>query len=219
MSLTQSYYVASTARSKLGREASRGDHNLRRLVGHANLLDNLMIELQDAERQQESWFNQSIRSSSKADEPRRVQWVDTIAEEEYGDDESDSDSDMDEEEDAEMFDIPLRRVKSPPVISSAELEDEDVDADFDEDYEEALALTRTPSNKHSPPELTHDDSDSDEDEDEVPTSPENITLELSEKQKAALATTSLFDLKAQQGLEDYVMGRSQAQAPYIAAAC
>ena len=36
MSLTQTYYIASSARGKLGREASKGDHNLRRLVGHAN---------------------------------------------------------------------------------------------------------------------------------------------------------------------------------------
>ena len=36
MSLTQTYYVASTARSKLGREASKADHDLRRLVGSAS---------------------------------------------------------------------------------------------------------------------------------------------------------------------------------------
>jgi len=51
MSLTQTYYVASTARSKLGREASRADHNLRLLVGHASkfqitvtLLNLILIE-------------------------------------------------------------------------------------------------------------------------------------------------------------------------------
>ena len=48
MSLTQTYYVASTARSKLGKEANRADHNLRVLVGHANLLDNLMLDLANA---------------------------------------------------------------------------------------------------------------------------------------------------------------------------
>jgi len=36
MSLTQTYYVASTARSKLGREASKADHDLRKLVGSAS---------------------------------------------------------------------------------------------------------------------------------------------------------------------------------------
>jgi hypothetical protein len=65
MSLTQTYYVASTARSKLGREAGKADHNLRLLVGHANLLDHLMLELQDAERQQEAWFHESVKAASK----------------------------------------------------------------------------------------------------------------------------------------------------------
>jgi hypothetical protein len=80
MSLTQTYYVASAARSKLGREAGRADHNLRLLVGHANLLDSLMLELQDAEREQEAWFNQSVRTASKPDEQRHVQWIDSIPE-------------------------------------------------------------------------------------------------------------------------------------------
>lgn len=33
------YYVASTARTKLGKEACRESHRLRMLVGHANTLD------------------------------------------------------------------------------------------------------------------------------------------------------------------------------------
>ena len=57
MSLTQTYYVASTARSKLGREANRADHNLRVLVGHANLLDNLMLDLANAVSVQSSKSN------------------------------------------------------------------------------------------------------------------------------------------------------------------
>lgn len=81
MSLTQTYYIAASARSKLGKEACRADHDLRLLVGHANLLDSLMIELQDAERQQEAWFNQTMAKASKPEEPRHVQWVDSIVEE------------------------------------------------------------------------------------------------------------------------------------------
>src|SRR3954466_2187493 len=68
MSLTQTYYIASSARSKLGREACKPDHDLRLLVGHANLLDSLMFELQQAEREQESWFNNSVRKMESEEE-------------------------------------------------------------------------------------------------------------------------------------------------------
>lgn len=48
MSITQTYYLAHTARGKLSHEAAQADHNLRLLVGHANLLDSLMLELAEA---------------------------------------------------------------------------------------------------------------------------------------------------------------------------
>ena len=85
MSITQTYFLAHKARAKLSSQAARPDHNLRLLVGHANLLDTLMLELADAEREQESWFNQSVQQSSAPapqDKPdRHVQWADTIIEE------------------------------------------------------------------------------------------------------------------------------------------
>ena len=168
MSLTQTYYVASTARSKLGREAGRPDHNLRRLVGHANLLDNLMVELADAEREQEAWFNQSIKKNSKPEEPKHIQWIDTIEEDPEEEDESDSDS----------------------------------DDEYDEEYDEEHALIRVAS-KHSPPELTHDDSDSEDES--MPNSPEEASLEYSEKERQQIATTAFYDIKQQQGLEDFIM--------------
>ncbi|KAK3933680.1 hypothetical protein QBC46DRAFT_230105, partial [Diplogelasinospora grovesii] len=59
MSVTQTYSLAHKARAKLSSEAARSNHNLRLLVGHANLLDSLMLKLADTERQQESWFDQS----------------------------------------------------------------------------------------------------------------------------------------------------------------
>jgi len=211
MSLTQTYYVASTARSKLGREASRADHNLRLLVGHANLLDTLMVELADAEREQEAWFNQSVKKASKPEEPRHIQWIDTIAETEEEED-SDSDSDLDSDDgsetyDEDMFDVPLRKLRSPPVeITSAEVSD---DEEFDDDYEEGLALTRTISNKHSPPELTLD-LDSESEDESMPSSPENSTFELSEKQRQAITTTNFYEMK------DVIIQRQQQQ-PIIAA--
>ena len=196
MSLTQTYYVAATARSKLGKEATRPDHNLRLLVGHANLLDSLMVELADAEREQEHWFNQSVQKASKSEEPRHVQWVDTIVEVSEEDD-SDSDSESESEffdEDAEQIKLPLKRIRSPPVtITSADVPiDNDSDEDMyeDEEDDEEHTLTRTESH---PPELIQDD-DSDDDLSQPP-SPPQPTLHLTEKQRKAIATTAYYEPK------------------------
>ncbi|KAF2236163.1 hypothetical protein EV356DRAFT_87182 [Viridothelium virens] len=192
MSLTQTYFVASQARTKLGREAARPDHNLRLLVGHANLLDSLMLELADAEQEQEAWFNETVRKADKEISKRsHIQWVDTISEdedEEQDDDASetsDSDSENDVfDEDVEMA-VPLRRIRSPPAeyVTAMEIDDEDYE-DFE--YDEEHALTRTSSH---PPDLV-DDSDS-EDESQ-PLSPPQPSFELSEKQRQAITTTALF---------------------------
>nr|POF04257.1 hypothetical protein CFP56_22012 [Quercus suber] len=220
MSLTQTYFVASTARSKLGREAARADHNLRRLVGHANLLDTLMVELADAEREQEAWFNQSVQKATKPQQPRHIQWIDSIEEEpmeEDFDDESDDGSDV-EDDDVEMFNIPLRRLISPPLdVSSVEMMDEDSesDSDSDDEFDEQHTLTRVASN-HSPPELTHE-ADSDSEDESMPPSPEQSTFALSEKERQAITTTSFYESKSQRGLEDYLMQQSQSQSPLIAA--
>jgi hypothetical protein len=181
MSLTQTYFVASSARAKLGKEACRPDHNLRLLVGHANLLDALMLELQDAEREQEAWFNRSLEKARKTEEPKKIQWLDQLQEEEDEEDSddaasdvSDSDSEFDEE-DFEM--LPLKRLRSPPVtVTSTELE-EDEEEDIYEDTEDAseLALTRTQSHSSHPPELI-DDSDSDDES--LPPSPPQPTMDI-----------------------------------------
>ena len=199
MSLTATYNVASTARYKLSRAAQAADHNLRLLVGHANLLDSLMVELQDAERQQEAWFNQSVSKATKSGEPRRVQWLDQITEDEEEESDSDDESDADEED---LF-LPHRQA---PMISEDEL-----DAEYDdEDFE---PLTRVSSHAPlSPPELTMDvESDSDSDED-MPPSPENSTLQLSAKQRKEREqiTTSYYDT------QDYAM---QQPDQTLVAAC
>ncbi|MBO1764857.1 hypothetical protein JQN64_27150, partial [Escherichia coli] len=186
MSLTQTYYIAASARSKLGKEACRADHDLRLLVGHANLLDSLMIELQDAERQQEQWFNQTMAKASKAEEPRHIQWADSIAEELEEDDEEDddvSDSDSDNEDDFDMIPMPRRIAQSPVQISTMEVDDDDSEDedDFYDDMEDdsELALTRVPSQSQSPPELTFEEESDDE---SPPTSPPQSTLNFSEKE-------------------------------------
>jgi hypothetical protein len=203
MSLTQTYYIAASARSKLGKEACRADHDLRLLVGHANLLDSLMIELQDAERQQEQWFNQTMAKASKTEEPRHIQWADSIAEELDEDDEDDvSDSDSDNEDDFDMIPMPRRIAQSPVQISTMEVDDDDSedDDDFYDDMEDdsELALTRVPSQSQSPPELTFEEESDDE---SPPTSPPQSTLNFS--QKEGMLTTTFYDAKSQtQYLQD-----------------
>jgi len=182
MSLSQTYFIASSARQKLGKEACRPDHNLRLLVGHANLLDSLMLELRDAEREQEAWFNQSVQKAKKADEPRHIQWIDTIAENDEEAEEEDSDSDSDSEFDESDFEMtaPLRRLRSPPVSFSSKSDvDDEEDVYEDDEYSPELALTRTESH---PPELTND---SDSDDESPPASPPQPTFEYDEKAAAA----------------------------------
>ncbi|WYZ40720.1 hypothetical protein EsH8_IV_001061 [Colletotrichum jinshuiense] len=196
MSITQTYYLAHKARAKLSSEAARSDHDLRLLVGHANLLDSLMLELADAEREQESWFNQSVRGATKSEE-RHVQWADAIAEDPEDDDwaaDDDSDSSSDssdddyEEDDIEMADtVSLRRMPSASVPASPSAtavevsEDYDMEDDLEEDYAQ-LELVRTPSHSSSssPPELEHDSDTSDDES--MPPSPPNAVLTFSEKE-------------------------------------
>lgn len=210
MSLHRTYALASTARAKLGREAGKADHDLRLLVGSANLLDGLMLELQQVEREEEAWFNASIKRTSKPEEPRHVQWIDTISEDEQEqesddeEDEEDEDS-SDDEEDEEMFKIPLRKMRSPPVLFSSEEMEIDEDDEFDDD----LALTRVIS-QHSPPELMQD-YDSDEEDDSMPPSPEQASLEYTDKEREAIATSSFYSSKSQEGMEDFIMHPAQPQ--------
>lgn len=219
MSITQTYYLAHKARAKLSHEAAMPDHNLRLLVGHANLLDSLMLELADAEREQESWFNQSVRSASQPEktsstENRHIQWADTIAEEEDEDEyyeSSSDDDDSDLDEDVEMADVvSLRRVpshnslKTVPQSPRMEVVEIDMEDDFEdeEDDEEdfaQLTLTRSPSH-HSisspPPELELDSDESSEDEAMPPSPPSTMLPTFEQKQKEsqsiANATTDFY---------------------------
>jgi hypothetical protein len=188
MSLSQTYFIASTARAKLGKEACKPDHNLRRLVGHANLLDNLMLELRDAEREQEAWFNHSVKKAEDH-QTQHIRWADTMVQDEEYDDEDSSDSDSDSDFDEAEFEMatPLRRIRSPPVtITSQEVEELEADdtEDVYEDLEDSpeLALTRTDSH---PPELIHD---SDSEDDSPPASPPQPNFSFNEKTSIVTVT-------------------------------
>lgn len=202
MSITQTYYLAHTARGKLSSEASRADHNLRLLVGHANLLDSLMVDLAEAEQEQESWFNQSVKKASRSEEPRHIQWADSIIEEPEEDwqaedaDSSDSESDYDSDEEMEIESgiASLQRVPSHITTSFTEVDGEFED-DGAEDLEE-LALHLTQSHSNSPPELDHDSEDSSEDESMPPSPPSDVLPSFSEKQREQIATSSYYSKSA-----------------------
>ncbi|KUJ19836.1 uncharacterized protein LY89DRAFT_705725 [Mollisia scopiformis] len=193
MSVTQTYYLAHTARGKLSSEAARSDHNLRLLVGHANLLDSLMLELAEAEQEQESWFNQSVKKATKTtEEPKHIQWADAVVEDPEEDwqaedaDSSDSESEYDSDDDMETETV--SRVQSHSVISSAVEVEEEYEDDGEEDFE-GLQLHLTQSHSANPPELDHD-SDSSEDESMPPSPPSTSLPTFSEKQQ--IATTSYY---------------------------
>lgn len=114
MSLTQIHCLAHKAQAKLSAEAQRPNQDLRKLVGSANLLDALILELADAEMEQESWFNQSVCAATNnqftSSQERRVQWADTVvekAEEDWEADDTASDSSSEESEEESMPPSPL----------------------------------------------------------------------------------------------------------------
>lgn len=231
MSITQTYYLAHTAHQKLTREASRADHDLRVLVGHANLLDCLMLELADAEQEQERWFNQTVSGATKTayEQSRHVQWAETVIEDPEEDwdiddvsdlDDSDSDDLDDEEEEEFVVNTPVRRRAPSPMlrITEEEVEDEDDDnndsdeSDFeydDADDLEELALTRSVS-RRSPPELLSD-SDGESEDDTMPPSPPQPTLDPFNEDGSQSKELSLSDAE-KSGLLDqgyYIAHRQQ----------
>jgi hypothetical protein len=194
MSITQTYMLAHSARGKLSKEASRADHDLRLLVGHANMLDSLMLDLASAEQEQEQWFNKSLSQSEEAVEDPQPDWE--------AEDAEDSDSDSDYDEDENM----ITPSTETPAITTTEVdrEEEDFEEDEEEDYGD-LALTRTIS-RHSPPELSSD-SESDSEDEQMPPSPPSTTFDaFTEHQRQAIASppkdTSLSDSQQQAFIEE-----------------
>lgn len=216
MSITQTYYLAHTARRKLTHEASRADHNLRVLVGHANLLDTLMDDLASAEQSHERWLSQTVASCpAKAKDQARVQWAETVVEEpeddwdqeDVSDDSDSSDDDLDDL-DEETYTMsgslpvpvpvpipsPVHRRAPEPVtkITEEEVDAEASDSDFEYDHDhdlEELTLTRSVA-RDSPPELLSD-SDGESEEDTMPPSPPQPSLNAFDEKEAKATTTEI----------------------------
>lgn len=122
-SITEKYILAARARAKLTREANKQDHNLRILVGHANLLDGLMESIQNTRYESKMQVPEfkSVQfqpftlpnettvtliedDDSSDEEDDDYEEEEGVTEIYYSSDDSDFDSD-DEEDDDEEFDV------------------------------------------------------------------------------------------------------------------
>ncbi|KAF3907366.1 hypothetical protein AA313_de0209930 [Arthrobotrys entomopaga] len=179
MSITQTFYLAHKARGKLSSEAAKSDHDLRLLVGHANLLDRLMLHLQTAEREQDAWFNAMVRGNSTEEEESDI--MTTISEEEeeeplgslaqdYPESESsDEEDDYDYEWESSHIGAIPRRPDFDYSKTIVDVDEVEVDEDFEEEEDGFYALRRTSSRAPmSPPELMDDDGS---DSESLPPSP------------------------------------------------
>jgi hypothetical protein len=146
MSVTQTYMIAHQARGKLAKEANCPDHNLHRLVCHANMLDTLIFDLAHAEEEQESYLNKlsSGAREKRARKPKVEKWaqvvMDKLEEESESEDEYEDDDSSDEEyEHCENKDSNRANVIASVVFSS---EEEDGANELQEEHAR-LALVRT----------------------------------------------------------------------------
>lgn len=126
MPLAETYFLASKARSKLSREANKSDHNLRVLVSHANMLDNLMDSLLK-KRKAGSLLTTPTQTTTPSpqkatfgDLPRPEHKV-TIVRDDQHDDEEDS------EEEEEMY-------YSSSSDSDYEYDEQDSDIEEEEEF-------------------------------------------------------------------------------------
>jgi hypothetical protein len=179
----QTYNLVHAARGKLSSEASRADHNLRRLVGHANLLDSLMLELTKATQEHETWFNEFICEASKPTRQRHIQGAGAIVNEpEEGwraDDANLSDSDGSDSD--YCPDEGIKEQTSSIRLATSYNEVEEFEDDSEEDYDD-LVLHLTQSHGASPPDLEYDSEDSSDDDLLPPSPPANVLPSFSEKQ-------------------------------------
>ncbi|KAJ6028702.1 hypothetical protein N7540_004278 [Penicillium herquei] len=57
MSFAETSHLVQTVRTKLRREGSRANNELRVVVGHANLLHTLIAKISELEIEEECWMN------------------------------------------------------------------------------------------------------------------------------------------------------------------
>lgn len=158
MVITQQYYLAHTARDKLSTAASRPDHDLRLLVGHANLLDSLLVGLAQAIQGQERGFDENVRRTPTYTEQTHIQLADTVIEDPEEDwraediDSSDSsgfsDSDSEYSSDEEIKEAETTSVRRllahASIVFCEEVEEFDDDrVDYEDDDEPTRHLSQS----------------------------------------------------------------------------
>jgi len=135
----QGYYLVYRARAKLSSEVARPNHHLRLLVGHANMIDSLLVELANAEREQISPSNRHFHKPECQRSPvQRSEVEDT-----------DVSIVPDVDLDGENVAVTVHRglsIRSPPPSSH---DGELAEGINDEDYDQ-LTLTRSPSRPFRP---------------------------------------------------------------------
>ncbi|KAH3681604.1 hypothetical protein WICPIJ_007478 [Wickerhamomyces pijperi] len=123
MFMDDTYLLAARARSKLTNEASKQEHDLRKLVGHANLLDNIMERI---ETHKDQLANESIYKLSHSNNSVRFTPLSarvSVIEEDSSDEE---DEDDDEQE----------QFQSPEILYDTNEISSDDESDDDEEGNE-----------------------------------------------------------------------------------
>jgi hypothetical protein len=158
--VSQTYMIAYQAREKLAKEANCPDHNLHRLVCHANMLDTLIFDLAHAEEEQDSYLN---KLSSGAKKPTRKPGVEKWARVERdkleggsgsederdlseGDDSSDEEYEHCENKDSD---------KANGIVSIVISSEEEDSANMLQEEHARLALERTKTRQQSPKVSKH----------------------------------------------------------------
>lgn len=205
--LIQSYnYLAYTVRGKLLKEATRVERDLRLVVGHANLLDGLMLDLANFEQEPEVSFNTTVESAANAsEEPKHLQHVsfadqlinakERAAEDEISEDKiSEDETSEDVIYEAIKMAIPDGSVAHPIQITIKEDDDQEIG---DDELDSKISFTSSDSRspiEHSPPDLVFEDSSdaSDSEEDSIQPSLPSIGPFMFEQPGQAITTISLY---------------------------
>jgi hypothetical protein len=180
MSMAETYFLASKAQSKLTHEASKNNHNLRVLVSHANLLDNLMESLSKKKMLPETPLKPTYVSQYN-----NTSQFSTIHEEEEEDDEDYSEEEYSEEEE-ELEPKSYKQMptiddysKLTPNMCDHEVQVVEISCDDEEDDEEDSEDSNSTviSSPESIPSLSYSSEEESEDELEtVPVKRQEISL-------------------------------------------
>jgi hypothetical protein len=138
MADTVIYCLAQRVRSKLSQEASSNYQDLRRIVGHANMLDNLTAELINLGYEHNTndvYFTEAVPVEKELATPLEdYYWTDQNAYVSNDDQDSQSSEDSEDSEDADSYEGYASDSAESDSAEGYEGEDNDNDADCDYGY-------------------------------------------------------------------------------------